>query len=72
MVLACGSLRSGFAPRPDPHGPARTLITRRIDLPLRRHLDHGVDVQRALRDEPYARDMRLVRDAMRGTRQLSL
>jgi hypothetical protein len=44
-------------------GP-RALIASRID--------QGVDVQRALSDARYARDMRLVRDAMRGTRQLSL
>jgi hypothetical protein len=50
-------------------GP-RTLIACRIDLPLRRHLDQGVDVQRALSDARYARDMHLVCDAMRGIRQL--
>lgn len=46
----------------------RTLIASRIDLQLRRHLDQGVDVQRALSDAPYAREMLWVCDAMRGTR----
>jgi hypothetical protein len=46
----------------------RTLIASRIDLHLRRHLDQGVDVQRALSDAPYAREMLWVCDAMRGTR----
>ena len=46
----------------------RTLIASRIDLQLRRHLDQGVDVYRAVSDARYARDMLLVCDAMRGTR----
>jgi hypothetical protein len=45
----------------------RTLIASRIDLQLRRHLDHGVDVYRAVSDARYARDMLLVCDAMQGT-----
>ncbi len=45
----------------------RTLIASRIDLQLRRHLDQGVDVYRALSDARYARDMLLVCDAMRCT-----
>ena len=46
----------------------RTLIASRIDLHLRRHLDQGVDVQRALSDARYAREMLWVCDAMAGTR----
>ena len=46
----------------------RTLIASRIDLQLRRHLDQGVDVARAVSDARYARDMLLVCDAMQGTR----
>ena len=46
----------------------RTLIASRIDLHLRRHLDQGVDVQRALSDVRYAREMLWVCDAMVGTR----
>ena len=46
----------------------RTLIASRIDLHLRRHLDQGVDVQRALSDAPYAREMLWVCDAMVSTR----
>jgi len=45
----------------------RTVIASRIDLQLRRHLDQGVDVARALADARYARDMLLVCDAMKGT-----
>ena len=45
----------------------RTLIASRIDLQLRRHLDQGVDVYRAVSDARYARDMLLVCDAMQGT-----
>jgi hypothetical protein len=45
----------------------RTVIASRIDLQLRRHLDQGVDVYRALSDARYARDVLLVCDAMVGT-----
>ena len=45
----------------------RTVIASRIDLQLRRHLDQGVDVYRALSDARYARDMLLVCDAMKDT-----
>ncbi len=45
----------------------RTVIASRIDLQLRRHLGLGVDAYRALSDDPYARDMLLVCEAMVGT-----
>ena len=45
----------------------RSVIAQRIDLHLRRQLGEAVDMQRALRDERYARDLLLVCDAMAGT-----
>ena len=45
----------------------RTVIAQRIDLHLRRQLGEAVDMQRALNDERYARDLLLVCDAMKGT-----
>jgi len=45
----------------------RAVIANRIDLGLRRHLGEGVDAQRTLTDERYARDVLLVCDAMKGT-----
>jgi hypothetical protein len=45
----------------------RAVIASRIDLGLRRHLGEGVDAQRTLTDERYARDVLLVCDAMKGT-----
>jgi hypothetical protein len=66
MVLARPLATLAAHQEPHPMDP-RTLIASRIDLQLRRHLDHGVDVYRALADERYARDMLLVCDAMQGT-----
>jgi len=45
----------------------RSVIAQRIDLHLRRQLGEAVDMQRALRDERYVRDLLLVCDAMAGT-----
>lgn len=45
----------------------RAVIAQRIDLKLRHQLGEGVDVQRTLSDERYARDVLLVCDAMAGT-----
>jgi hypothetical protein len=45
----------------------RTVIATRIDLQLRRHLGHPLDVARALRDASYIKDALLVCDAMVGT-----
>ncbi|MDH4061182.1 MAG: hypothetical protein OEU94_10260 [Aquincola sp.] len=45
----------------------RTVIAQRIDLHLRRQLGEAVDLQRALNDEAYKRDLLLVCDAMKGT-----
>ena len=45
----------------------RSVIAQRIDLHLRRQLGEAVDMQRALHDERYVRDLLLVCDAMAGT-----
>ena len=45
----------------------RSVIANRIDLGLRRQLGEGVDAQRTLTDERYARDVLLVCDALKGT-----
>lgn len=45
----------------------RIVIAQRIDLKLRHQLGAGVDAQRTLDDERYARDVLLVCDAMVGT-----
>jgi hypothetical protein len=45
----------------------RTVIAQRIDLKLRHLLGEGVDAQRALADERYARDVLLVCEAMKDT-----
>jgi hypothetical protein len=45
----------------------RTVIAQRIDLKLRHQLGEGVDAQRTLSDERYARDVLLVCDAMKDT-----
>jgi hypothetical protein len=47
-------------------GP-RTVIAQRIDLKLRHLLGEGVDSQRTLADERYARDVLLVCEAMKDT-----
>jgi hypothetical protein len=45
----------------------RTVIAQRIDLKLRLLLGEGVDAQRTISDERYARDVLLVCEAMKDT-----
>lgn len=45
----------------------RTVIAQRIDLKLRHLLGEGVDSQRTISDDRYARDVLLVCDAMTDT-----
>jgi len=45
----------------------RTVIAQRIDLKLRHLLGEGVDSQRTISDERYARDVLLVCEAMKDT-----
>ena len=45
----------------------RTVIAQPIDLKLRHQLGEGVDAQRTVCDERYARDVLLVCDAMKDT-----
>ncbi|HEY6133450.1 MAG TPA: hypothetical protein VIW70_05695 [Rubrivivax sp.] len=51
----------------------RLQLANRMHLQLLRHLGHGVDIERLLRDSRYARDVLLVCDAMpeHGLRELA-
>jgi hypothetical protein len=46
---------------------SRAVTAARIDQMLRRELGHGIEAERLLADERYARDVLLVCDALRGT-----